>query len=314
MARRKEPSSLFTTLTLVLAKRLSKSYAREELLAQQLKQANANLEDRIKKRTLDLEVSKAELEKAYQAVTRSEKALQSLMQNISHDLRTPLTGIKGYVNTILDGVVKEPQQRNTYLKRVIEKVDFLNHLVQELLELSQLQSGYAKQEFAEIPVNFLIESFADKYTYGMKNEHVCFKVNYPPGWQENSLQAEFSYVKIDTYKLGRVFVNLFNNALKYTRNGGSIELGFAYSANKDNLLITVSDTGIGIPKEDLPHIFERFYMVTKARESGQNSTGLGLAIVKEIVEFHGGQIWVESEIGKGSSFSFTLPVYLKAQS
>ncbi|MCC5909743.1 MAG: sensor histidine kinase [Clostridiaceae bacterium] len=295
------------TQSLVVAKKFSKSFTNVELLSEQLQQVNVTLEDKVRERTHALETSKEELKKAYEAVSRSEKSLQSLTQNISHDLRTPLSAIKGYVNAILDGIVKEPQQQNKYLKRVIEKVNHLNHMVQELLDLSQLQSRQLKLEFTEIPVKILLENLTEKYKLDMANQKVQFKVHYPPNWQSNTSELMTLSVIVDMEKLERVFTNLLTNALKHTSNEGIIQLSFNFTANKKNLLIKISDTGTGIPQEDLPHIFDRFYMVSKARQT--NSSGLGLTIVKEIVEYHGGEVWVQSEVGKGSDFFFILPVH-----
>jgi signal transduction histidine kinase len=297
------------TQSLVLAKKFSKSFTNVELLTEQLQEVNASLEVKVQERTLALETSKEELKKAYQAVSRSEKSLQDLMQNISHDLRTPLAAIKGYVNAILDGVVKDPQQQRKYLKRSIDKVNHLNQMVQELLDLSQLQSRQLKLEFTEVSVNSLIKNLAEKYSFDIQNENVSFKVHYPPSWPNVISQSASLFVKVNGEKLERVFSNLLSNALKYTIEGDHIELSFDFTEGGKTLLIKVCDTGIGISAEDLPYIFDRFYMASRARQVDNNSSGLGLAIVKEIVEYHGGEIWVESELGKGSCFSLTLPIH-----
>lgn len=301
---------IFTfTQSLVLARKFSKSFSNVELLTEQLQQVNAGLEEKVNERTHDLETSKEELRKAYQAVSRSQKSLQDLMQNISHDLRTPLAAIKGYVNTILDGIVKEPEQQKKYLGRVNDKVNHLNSMVQDLLDLSQLQSRQLKLQLTRIPVKSLVETSTEKYSLDMTNACRLFKVKYPAIWQDNTSGLAGLFIMADTEKLERVFSNLLSNALKYTSEGDHIELGFDLTEDNKNLLIQVSDTGNGILPDDLPNIFNRFYMSSKARERDDNSRGLGLAIVKEIVEYHDGQIWVESKIGQGSRFSFTLPVY-----
>jgi signal transduction histidine kinase len=297
------------TQSLVLAKKFSKSFSKVELLTEQLQELNASLEEKVKERTLALETSKEELKTAYQAVSRSEKSLQDLMQNISHDLRTPLSAIKGYANAILDGIVQEPQLQTKYLNRIIDKVSNLNHMVQELLDLSQLQSRQLKFEFTQASVNSLIENYSEKYSLDMINKKIIFRVNYNPDLRIDTFVSEALFILVDHQRLERVFSNLLNNALKYTPEGGCIELFFDITEDKKKLLIKISDTGIGISKEDLPYIFERLYMVSKSRESSMNSKGLGLAIVKEIVEYHRGEIWVESELGQGSHFFFTLPIY-----
>lgn len=299
--------------SLVLAQKFSGSFSRVELLTKQLQQLNVGLEGKVKERTLALENSKKELEKAYLAVSRLEKSRQDLVQNISHDLRTPLTAIQGYVNAILDGLVEEPHQQQKYLKRVTEKVNNLNYMVQELMDLAQLEARQSILDFKPVSINSLITSLTNKHSLDMMNAKVTFKVNYPPSWQDDTFKSEHSFVVIDTEKLDRVFTNLFSNALKYTPEGGRIELSFDCTADNKNLLIEISDTGVGISRDDLPHIFERFYMVSKARQDNDTSSGLGLAIAKEIVEYHDGEIWVKSEIDKGSSFFFTLPIHDKTK-
>jgi len=299
------------TQSLVLAKRFSKSFTKVELLTKQLQNANTTLEEKVKERTSALEASKEKLKEAYQAVSRSEKSLQNLMQNISHDLRTPLSAIKGFVNAILDGVINDPLKQKIYLKRVVDKVNYLNYMVQELMDLSLLQSREMRFDFTLIPANELIDTFTEKYRYDMSNENIVFHIQFASDSQYDNLPATSFLIKADLQKLERVFANLLNNALKYTVVGGEIELKF--TVDKRKLLIEITDNGIGISEVELPHIFERFYMISKSRESQTpESSGLGLAITKEIVEYHGGEIWVESKLGEGSHFFFTLPIKLQA--
>lgn len=297
--------------SLVLAKKFSKSFSNVELLTEKLQQLNIGLEEKVRERTKALETSKEELKEAYQAVSRSEKSLQNLTLNISHDLRTPLSAIKGYANAILDGVVEGHEHQRKYLKRIIEKTDRLNQMVQELLDFSQLQSRQIKLQLESVPVTVLVKNLAEKYSFDMMNGNVSFKVEICPVLQDNNPKYEFLSVLVDYVRLERVFSNLLNNAVKYTPDGNTIKLGFSLSENTKELIIEISDTGIGISDEDLPHIFERFYMVSKSRQSNINSKGLGLAIAKEIIEYHGGNISVNSELGRGSSFVFTLPVHGK---
>lgn len=291
--------------SLVLAKKFSKSFTKVELLTAKLQQSNANLEEKVRERTIELENSKEELKQAYISVFRSEKSLQSLTQNISHDLRTPLSSIKGYINAMLDGIIK-PAEQEKYLKKVDERVNYLNNMVQELLELSQLQACQLKLDLKPVPVKLLIKTLSDKYSFDMTNPNVAFKINYPTDWQSNSYENLF--VNLDMEKLERVLSNLLSNAIKYTSDGDYIELAFNLTEGQKDLMITVSDTGIGIDSENLPFIFDRSYMVSRARNTN-NSSGLGLAIVKELVEHHGGRVWAESELGKGSRFCLALPIH-----
>lgn len=309
--------------SLVLAKNFSKSFTKVELITEQLHHLNENLEEKVNERTHALETSKIELEKAYQAVHRSEKSRQNLVQNISHDLRTSLTSIKGYVSAILDEIVKEPKQQKKYLGRVIDKVTSLDYMVQDLMELSQLESRHIKLDLAPVSINCLINNIVDNHSFDANSTKVILKIHYPPGWKTNNGSEENLRLLVDTEQLNRVFTNLLSNALRYTPEDSQIELSFhlidelnekvpaashAWSTRK-KLLIVISDLGTGIAEEDLPFLFERFYKAEKSRQTDRHkSTGLGLAITKEIIEYHGGKIWVDSVVGEGSDFFFTLPV------
>lgn len=299
------------TQSMVLAKKFSKSFSSVELLTEELIELNVSLEDKVNERTLDLKNSKEDLETAYQAVSRSEKSLQDLIQNISHDLRTPLTGIKGYINAILDGKVKDSEKQNKYLERTNSKIDFLNNMIQELLDLSQLQSRQMKLELVDVPIKTLIETFPKKFNIDILRNNKNVKISSIYDFQEESLILDNNFVMIDIEKLDRVFYNLISNAHKYTSDDDSISISFDFTEDRQKLITEVSDTGYGISKKDLPYIFDRFYMSPNIEKSNFNSSGLGLAIAKEIVQYHKGEIWVTSELGQGSSFFFTLPIYNK---
>jgi len=296
------------TQAIVLAKEFSQNFSQVKTLSKKLEAANLNLEEKITERTLALENSKQELNETYQAISESEKFLKNLIQNISHDLRTPLSAIKGYSNAILDGIIKRPQEQKKYLNRIIEKVNYLNQMVEELLNSSQRQAKQLKLKPTRISVRLLIESVIEKYSFDMKYKEVVFNVYYPSEWEKSS-ELDLLYLRVDIGKLERVFTNLLNNALTHTTDNDEIALSFSFTEAKEELVIKVSDTGTGISKSELPHIFERFYRGKKSKENS-NSSGLGLAIVKEIIEYHNGRIWAESELEQGSNFYFTLPIYL----
>ncbi len=297
--------------SITLARKFSSSFLRVELLSKQLQDLNVTLEKKVAARTLALESSKAKLKTAYQAVTHSEKKLQDLMQNISHDLRTPLSVIKGYVNAIIDGTIQDPELAKKYLQRVDDKINHLNRMVQDLLDLSRLHAGKANLSFIKIPVNTLIETIAEKSGFELPENQKLFhlRINYPPGWPDADSAVNRLYVKVDPEKIERVIANLLSNAFKYTTPGGQIDLTFKITTGEKELQIIVADTGIGISPEEQAKIFDRFYRISKARQSEGNNLGLGLAIVKEMVAYHGGRVWVESTPGVGSVFTFALPVY-----
>jgi len=299
------------TQSIVLARKFSRSFSQVESLTERLQEININLEGEVRARTRALETSKEELKEAYHTVSRSQKSLQDLLQNISHDLRTPLTAVKGYIDLIIDGIVKEPLQKEKYLSRAKDQVNHINQMVQELFELSQLQSRQIKLNFTPITIKNFIGVNSEKYSLDLlnKQDRINFKVNYPSGWLDHTQELSNFLVSVDPEKIDRVLTNLLSNALKYTNDGDGIELSFLLFKDRKQLLVKVSDTGIGISPQDLPYVFDRFYMVSTAQKTTKSSSGLGLTIVKEIIECHNGQIWVESELGQGSQFCFTLPFY-----
>ena len=276
----------------------------------ELRLLNEGLEERVRERTQELETSKMELEIAYQAVSRLEKSRQQFLQNISHDLRTPLTSIQGYVEAILDGIVSEPEQQKKYLKRVIDRVSSINYMVQELTNLSQLESRQLKLNCRPVPLKSFIKNVTEKSSLDLRSANITSRTNDFTAGEDTANRIDQPQVMVDMEQIDRVFTNLFSNAIKYTPEEGSIDLNFALTSDRNELLIEVSDTGIGIPPEDLSHIFERFYKATKSRQANYKGKGLGLAIVKEIVEYHGGNIRVDSELGKGTRVFFTLPLHM----
>lgn len=296
------------TQALVLAKKFSKSFSKVELLTEELQIFNANLEDKINERTNELKSSREELKIAYEAVTASEKSLVDFTQNISHDLKTPLTVIKGYANAILDGLVEEPLQQNKYLNKITEKIDYISSMVQDLLDLSQLQTRQEKLNLNFIPINVLIKNLQEKFNFEMISTNVNFNVFIPP--ELMYLSEKYSLqIKVDLQSIDRIITNLLSNAGKFTHENGNVNLHFSLTSNMNYFIAEVSDSGIGIPEEELPYIFDRLFKGPKTLKKNNAGSGLGLAIVKELVEYHNGEIWVESELNKGSHFFFKLPVY-----
>lgn len=178
------------------------------------------------------------------------------------------------------------------------------------MDLSNLESRQLKFNITSVPLIEFVKSIEEKYILDFKTADIVFHSNCNGEWIDKIDSPVPLTVPIDIKQLDRVFANLLSNALSYTPKGGKIELNFNLSQDNKNLMVEVADTGTGIPEEDQTHIFERFYKVAKARQASHKSNGLGLAIAKEIVEYHGGQIWVKSQLGIGSSFFFTLPVQI----
>lgn len=230
---------------------------------------------------------------------RLENVRKEFVANVSHELRTPLSVIKGYVETLVDGHDAMPlSDRERFLRTIQRHTERLNSLLEDLLALSRLESarpGLARERVDLAP--FLAATLEDFRARPAAEGHKLLLAVDP------ALPAIFA----DPLKLGQVLDNLVSNALKYTARGSRIELA-ARIVSVDVVEVVVRDNGPGIPDEDLPHIFERFYRVDKGRSREKGGTGLGLSIVKHIVQLHGGRVWAESRVGEGTAFYFTLPV------
>lgn len=237
---------------------------------------------------------------------RLEKIRKDFVANVSHELRTPLTSIKGYVEALIDGAKDDPTTSSTFLDIILKQSDRLNLIIEDLLELSKIESGSVSFKEEPIELKSLVErALSVVKPIADKNRHHLV-ITIDPG-----LPA----VAGDEGRLGQVLTNLLDNAIKYTPESGTITVGAKLATPHQNakLLgravdISVADTGIGIPEPDRPRVFERFYRVDKARSRELGGTGLGLAIVKHIVEGHGGHVWVEANHPRGSRFVVRLPI------
>lgn len=237
----------------------------------------------------------ARLKELQTELKRAETLRRELYGNISHDLRTPLTSINGYVEAILAGMVSTPEQEREYLKRVQTRVNGLVKLVEELTMSLQLEAGQRPLSKESVDVNDLLRGAHDKYRLdaglaGLKLELLQLK--------------QPIRVSVDSHKLDRVFGNLIANSIRHTPSG-TITLGA--EQKEGHVVFYVRDTGRGISPEDLPRVFERFYMGSDARSSEIGHSGLGLSIAKEIVQVHGGEIWIDSLRGYGTTVYFKLP-------
>ncbi len=233
---------------------------------------------------------------------RLEKIKADFIANVSHELRTPLTAIKGYTETLEEEAYENPEDQKHFLKIIKRHTDRLINLVSDLLVLSEVESRdslareNAGSELEEIDINEVIKSSLDALRSKASEKGI-----------DVSFDAERESIKIkaNRFLLEQMFINLIDNAVKYTPDCGKVGIRVAQSGS--NVLTEIYDTGIGISKEHLPRIFERFYRVDKTRSRYLGGTGLGLSIVKHIVIMHGGKIDVQSEEGKGSKFSISLP-------
>jgi two-component system phosphate regulon sensor histidine kinase PhoR len=228
-------------------------------------------------------------------VRRLETVRRDFISNISHELRTPLAGLKALVDTLRGGAIKDRSAAKRFLKRMDIEVDTLTQMVEELLELSRIESGQAPLHLAPTSVAELVIPPVDRLRPQAERAGLKITVLLPP---------ELPPVVADPDRARLVLTNLVHNAVKFTPPGGVITV--ATQPAGDEVILSVQDTGVGIPADDLSRIFERFYKADRARSGG--GTGLGLAIAKHIVQGHGGRIWAESVEGQGSTFHFTLPV------
>jgi two-component system, OmpR family, phosphate regulon sensor histidine kinase PhoR len=265
---------------------------RDELgiLSQQLNETGEKLQ-----RTFEqLQHEHTELEKL-------ERVRKDFVINVSHELRTPLASIQGYTETLLDGAIHDDQHNVRFLSIIRQNAERLARLTGDLMTLSRLELKTTKFEFESYDVARLLADSVDSMR-PMADKKQVRVIAEPP--------ADPVEVFCDSEAVHQVLSNLLDNAVKYTPEGGFIRVSARPAPRVPEMVeVAVSDTGIGIPAEDLPRLFERFYRVDKARSRELGGTGLGLAIVKHLVRAHGGTVRVESEPGKGSTFMFTLPAH-----
>jgi len=249
--------------------------------------------------------------KAEEEIRRADQSRRNLTTNISHELRTPMTSIQGYIEALIDGVI-DMEEVKQYLDLVLKKVKMVNRLVDDLFNLSRFESGVINFSFTEIPIKNLIQEVYNKFKIDVENGGINFILEIP-FMDTNKTVNTPKYildlkVKVDFNRIDQIFSNLISNAIKHTPEKGTISLSYDFSKDNKELLISIKDNGYGIDSKDLPYIFDRFYKTSDVRHSLKDSNGLGLAITKEIVKAHNGRIWVESTLGKGSVFTFTLPI------
>ena len=227
---------------------------------------------------------------------RVEQMRRDFVINVSHELRTPLASITGYAETLMDGAIHDPQNNERFVKILWQNAQRLTRLTSDLMTLSQIEVKAREFEFSQQSVDTILRLAADGIRPVLARKSLRLTVT--PVEEDLMIRCDISAVQ-------QILSNLLDNAAKYTPADGSITLGAI--SGQSSLNVFVKDTGIGVPKEHVPRLFERFYRVDKARSRELGGTGLGLAIVKHLVQAHGGGVWVESEPGVGSTFWFSLP-------
>lgn len=223
---------------------------------------------------------------------------KEFLGNVSHELKTPIFNIQGYIHTLIDGAIDDPEVNVRFLQKAAKSADRLSDLVADLLAISQLESGELHVEFERFDIHLLVKDVYEQLEVRAKDRGITLLV-------KEGCNRPF-YVLADRYRIRQVLVNLVLNSIKYGREMGTTTAAF-YDMD-ENILIEIADNGEGIPQEHISRIFERFYRVDKsrARESGPGGTGLGLAIVKHMIEAHEQTINVRSTVGQGTTFGFTL--------
>jgi two-component system phosphate regulon sensor histidine kinase PhoR len=227
-----------------------------------------------------------------------ERVRRDFVANVSHEFKTPLTAIQGFAETLLAGAIDDPQNRLRFLEIILEHSRRLARLTDDLLKLSKMDADRLELEIRRLSVSQFVESCIETTQRPAAEKDLRVSVNLPERLPD---------IAADRRRLAEVLQNLLDNAMQYTPAGGKIMV--SASADDAEVTFTVSDTGIGIPRADQPRIFERFYRVDVARSREVGGTGLGLSIAKHLVEVHGGRIWVDSEVGQGSRFHFTVPIF-----
>lgn len=226
-----------------------------------------------------------------------ERERREFVANVSHELRTPLTTLKSYLEVLQDGVMSDPELGPRFLRVAQNETERMIRLVHDLLQLSRIDSNQWRVEKAPTSLAHLLRQVKERFQFQADERNIALCL---------SLVEPLPPIALDRDKMLQVFDNLLSNALKYTGPGGKVSI----AARMDGpwVTVTVADTGIGIPAEDLPRVFDRFYRVDKARSRELGGTGLGLSIAREIVRAHGGEIALDSEVGKGTTVTVRLPL------
>lgn len=291
-------------LTLWMHSSIVKPIMRLKLAAQNIQEGNLDFElpvedsgDEIASLTKDFEEMRIILKNNAEEKIKAEAEEKELIRNISHDLKTPLTAIKGYVEGLLDGVADTPEKREKYLKTIYNRASDMDKLIDELTMYSRIDMNRVPYTFTKIDINHYMEDCCEEI--GLELETKGISMEY------HNFSNEEQYVMIDIEQMKRVINNIISNSVKYmSERKGMIRIELFNDG--DYALMRIEDNGKGISQEDLKHIFERFFRADSSRNSKQGGSGIGLAIVKKVIEEHGGMIWAESKEGIGTVMNIRL--------
>lgn len=291
-------SILSIVLLYFISRRFSKPLTQMNVISREI--ATGNFKRRVKVKTKD-EVG--QLAMNFNAMADSLEKLElmrrNFVANVSHELRSPLTSMRGYIQGVLDKTIAQEDQ-DKYLQIALEETERMNRLINELLDLSQIQSGQFSMKIKVMDINETIRRVLIAREDRINEKGMDVSVDF---------EKESCLVEGDPDRLQQVVINLLDNAIKFNREGGIISL--KTWVHKDNAYVKIADEGIGIPKDEIAHIWEPFYQIDKSRSQKKNGTGLGLSIVKKIIEEHDQNIWLNSEEGKGAAFIFSLKAVKK---
>lgn len=281
----REINNIYDALTKIQNNDLSIIESGRKSFINPLKKINQEISDYAKDKQREIEELK-----------RMETFRREFIADVSHELKTPIFAAQGFVHTLLDGAVEDKKVRGKFLKKAAKSLDGLDLLVQDLLTISQMEIGEIKMHYENFDMVNLCSEVFDQLEGKAEKKNISVELIHP--------SKKEIFVKADFQRIYQVMINLVSNGIKYTKKNGSISVSIEELKNK--VKITVSDTGRGIPPEDINRIFERFYRVEKSRSKEKGGTGLGLSIVKHIMEGHHSKIEVSSQVGVGSQFWFSL--------
>lgn len=286
----------FIFLSIHVARSLTDTYVQVESLTGELQLLNTSLEMKVKERT-------EQLLAANLALKREEETRRRLLTNVSHELNTPLAFIQGYVKAMLDEVI--PRTDTSYLRAIYDDTKMMSHMIQDLQELSIIEMGHLTFRLREVNISVFMEQLYVENQTVLQGDQIDFFYK-----ESKDIDSDSELVQVDPVRIKQVVNNLIVNARKFTPKGGkiSIQVHLTDRENCEIVIVSVTDNGEGIKEEDLPYVFERLYKADTQQNHLHKGSGLGLAIAKEIIEFHQGEIAVDSVYGKGSTFNFILPL------
>jgi signal transduction histidine kinase len=287
-----------------LRSKIEQRTAELEVAKEQLEEYSKSLEKMVEERTKELSEKVTELTSARTALINMmddvDRMKDQLLSNVSHELRTPITIVKSALELMEDEVVSDEHNKLVVMSK--SNLNRLDTLVGDLLYFSKGEREIPEDEIDKVPLIDVV----DEAVAGMSHMADINQIKIT-----TSVAKTLPRLDGSKSRLMQVFTNLLGNAIKFNKEKGSILVKASYNKGDDKVSVSVSDTGVGIPKEQVPRIFERFYQVDGTTSRRYGGTGLGLAITKSIIESHGGKIWVESEVNKGTTFHFTLPIKRK---